>query len=86
MDALLPGATFVEKEGIYVNTEGRPQRYAACQGVRVCLLGIDRAHTPFDEATLLIGSAMHNIAHISLSRGGGRREEEMYEEIVQPLD
>ena len=26
VDALLPGATFVEKEGIYVNTEGRPQR------------------------------------------------------------
>ncbi|CAM9279519.1 unnamed protein product [Hapterophycus canaliculatus] len=28
VDALLPGATFVEKEGIYVNTEGRPQRSA----------------------------------------------------------
>lgn len=26
VDALLPGATFVEKEAIYVNTEGRPQR------------------------------------------------------------
>lgn len=25
-DVLLPGATFVEKEGLYVNTEGRPQR------------------------------------------------------------
>ncbi|CBN74464.1 ND11 homolog, NADH dehydrogenase (ubiquinone) subunit 11 [Ectocarpus siliculosus] len=28
VDALLPGATFVEKEGTYVNTEGRPQRSA----------------------------------------------------------
>ncbi|CAM9627692.1 unnamed protein product, partial [Discosporangium mesarthrocarpum] len=27
-DVLLPGATFVEKEGTYVNTEGRPQRSA----------------------------------------------------------
>lgn len=27
-DVLLPGATFVEKEGLYVNTEGRPQRSA----------------------------------------------------------
>lgn len=26
VDVLLPGATFVEKEAIYVNTEGRPQR------------------------------------------------------------
>ncbi|CAM9813238.1 unnamed protein product [Laminaria digitata] len=28
VDVLLPGATFVEKEAIYVNTEGRPQRSA----------------------------------------------------------
>ncbi|CAM9528413.1 unnamed protein product [Choristocarpus tenellus] len=27
-DVLLPGATFVEKEGTYINTEGRPQRSA----------------------------------------------------------
>lgn len=46
VDALLPGATFVEKEGIYVNTEGRPQRCTTCARVRVCIFSIDCTHLP----------------------------------------